>query len=239
VVVQAILPGAQASSSTLVLVGTDGIWSLGQLTPNQQVAIPVRIFASPSAAGTLISLTVTSSYIDLGYKPKQQINYLGIIARGNVNLVVLGTSTFPTNVTEGTPFSLTVSFINLGTTTAQSVIFTPNGTGGIQPSSTDKIFVGDLAVNIPSSFTIPYKISNVTTGSYNVNLNYTYKDSLGGIYANTLEVPFKLVLSPISTTQNQSNNFGGLSQNLLLAAMAVVIVGAVVLYFRHRKSRSS
>jgi hypothetical protein len=153
-------------------------------------------------------------------------------------MLILGTSTFPSTVKSGTPFSLTVNFLNLGTTTAQSMIITPNGTSGLQPSSTDKIFLGDLAVNIPSSFTISYTAIDVTSGSYNVNLNYTYKDSLGGIFVDTLKVPFKLTVGTNITTQSQGDALGGILPYISLVA-ASTIVTAGLLYLRRRRARSN
>jgi hypothetical protein len=245
--VQLTLPGAQAGSSSVILVGSDGIWSFGRLEPGQEQVVPLALFVNPNVSGSVISITVTSAYTDMGYKPEQKINYLGMIVRGSVNLVILGTSTFPTTVTPGQPFSLTINFINLGTATAQSVLLTPSGTGTIRPTSSDNIFLGDLAVNVPSSFTISYSTAvGVTSGRYNVTLGYTYKDSLGGTFANTLNVPFTLTIGANATGGGQGGQgtggqgrfglFGTPLPLIVTIIIVAVIAVAVILYIRRRRS---
>jgi len=237
------LPGVQGSAAPLALIGSDGTWFLGRLAPGEERTIPLNIFATPAASGSVMSLTITSSYTDMNYKVKQQTNYLGVIVRGNVDLVILDTSTYPPQITPGKAFSLTVDFINLGTATAQSVIVTPNGTGGVQPVSLDKVFLGDLPINVPSSFTLTYTAANVTSGTYGVSLEYSYKDSLGQKLVGYMDVPMRLTIETNATSgssgQAQSPPlFAAISFFLPIIIILVVVIVAVYLYRRHRKSGS-
>ncbi len=231
--VQLALPSTQ----TLILMGSDGIWSVGRLEPGQEFTAPLRVFAGPAASGTTTVLTVTSTYSDMGYKTKQQVNSLGMIVRGSVNLTILGTSTFPTSITSGTPFSLTVNFINQGTATAQSVIFIPGTTSNLQPLSKDKIFLGDLGVNIPSSLTISYRAINVTSGNQNMALDYSFKDSLGSSFSGSLNVTFPLAVIARNTTGSGTSQpeQRDIPPLLPFVVAGAIVIAGVAIFYRRRK----
>lgn len=202
--------------------------------------IPLKIFVSPTASGTLTTFTMSTSYTDANLRSKQQVNYLGMIVRGVVDLVVLDTSTFPSQITLGKPFSITVSLINLGTTTAQSVMVSPSENQGLQPAGYDKIFLGDLAVNVPSSFTLTYSAINITTGKYVLNLEYTYRDNLGQKLKGTLNVPVNIVVSTTNATSNSSptgiTSLIAFNPTYIVIALIVVAIVVSFIYFKKRRS---
>ncbi|MEM2093867.1 MAG: hypothetical protein QXI32_01050 [Candidatus Bathyarchaeia archaeon] len=237
--VQLAFPSTQLGSQALTLLGSDGMWSFGKLEPGGEARAALKIFAAPAASGNTATLTVTSSYVDMGYKPKQQVSYLGIIVRGSVNLTVLGTSTFPTSITPGAPFSLTINFINLGTATAQSVIFTPSETSCLKPLSKDRIFLGDLTVNTPSSMTISYRAINVTSGEQNISLPYTFKDSLGCSFSDSLKVTFYLNVATETSPKTVAPSWiqaGNIQATILMTAIVALVVAGLVILFKRRKT---
>ncbi|MCX8181838.1 MAG: hypothetical protein N3D12_01840 [Candidatus Methanomethyliaceae archaeon] len=239
-VVSLTIPGAQSVTTSMALLGSDGSWYIGNLHPGESAIIPLKIFVSPSASGTLTTFTVTTSYTDVNLKSKQQVNYLGMVVRGVVDLVVLDSSTFPSQITLGKPFSITVSLINLGTTTAQSVMVTPSASQGLQPSGYDKVFLGDLAVNVPSSFTLTYSATNITTGKYALNLEYSYRDNLGQKLTGILNVPVNIVVS--TTNASSTNSSTGSTSAVMLnpiyitIVLVLVVIAAVFIYFKKRRS---
>ncbi len=238
-ILQLSLPGGQTGSSPLTLLGSDGSWSLGSLAPGEERIIPLRIFAAPSASGISTSLSVTASFTD-NNSAKQQTRSMGVLVKGSVDFVILDSTTYPQKVEPGGPFSMTVTIINLGTSAAQSVIVYPNGTSTLQPSSGDKIFLGDLAVNVPSSFTINYLPQNASSGTYVIPVRYDYKDSLGQMNTATLDVPLQLVVEAKSSG-------GGQPQQSPLALVVsfwpylvifAVAVGGLLLFRRRSRNRS-
>ncbi|MGQ9760040.1 MAG: COG1361 S-layer family protein [Candidatus Methanomethylicaceae archaeon] len=235
--VSVTLPGAQSVTAPMALIGSDGSWYIGKLQPGESVVIPIKIFASPSASGSVTSMVVTTSYTDAYLKSKQQTNYLGLIVRGTVDLVILDTSTYPSQITLGKPFSITVSIINLGTTTAQSVVIMPETTQNLQPLG-EKIFLGDLAVNVPSSFTLSYTATNITSGVYTLNLEHSYRDSLGQKLTGYLNVPVNIVVGSqniaSTTTSTYPSSLFVWYLPYVVVMVSVIIVGVV--YFKRRRS---
>ncbi|MCQ5341237.1 MAG: hypothetical protein NO483_06010 [Candidatus Methanomethylicia archaeon] len=214
---------------SVILLDSDGNWYIDELKPGENITIPLKLFASPSSSGLLTTFTFSISYIDTNLKNKQQISNIGMIIRGVVNIIVLDSSVFPSQITIGKPFSITVSIINLGTTTAQSVMIYPSESNGLKPVSYDKIFLGDLSVNTPSSFTISYYATNITSGRYILNLEYTYKDNLGQSFKGILNVPVNILISTNTTQVKTSSEF---SFNIIYPIIIIIIVIALVVILR-------
>jgi len=229
------------SSSPFILVGDDGSWILDDMAPGESKSIPVRIFSSPSAAGSMTAFTLTTYYTDSLAKAKQESKSIGIIVRGTIDLLVLDTSTFPANVTLGKTFSISVNLINLGTSTAQSMIVTPFSNGSLNPVGSTKIFLGDVIVNVPSSFTMSFVGYNISSGVYDIPVTYTYKDSLGQRLDGALSVPIRINVSNSTGTDSMAAQSGPLSFLLAswpyIAVLAAVSAG-VILFLRYRKSWS-
>jgi hypothetical protein len=214
---------------SVILLDSDGNWYIDELKPGESITIPLKLFASPSSSGLLTTFTFSISYIDTNLKNKQQISNIGMIIRGVVDIIVLDSSVFPSQITIGKPFSITVSIINLGTTTAQSVMIYPSESNGLKPVSYDKIFLGDLSVNTPSSFTISYYATNITSGRYILNLEYTYKDNLGQSFKGILNVPVNILISTNTTQVKTSSEF---SFNIIYPIIIIIIVIALVVVLR-------
>jgi hypothetical protein len=214
---------------SVILLDSDGNWYIDELKPGESITIPLKLFASPSSSGLLTTFTFSISYIDTNLKSKQQISNIGMIIRGVVDIIVLDSSVFPSQITIGKPFSITVSIINLGTTTAQSVMIYPSESNGLKPVSYDKIFLGDLSVNTPSSFTISYYATNITSGRYILNLEYTYKDNLGQSFKGILNVPVNILISTNTTQVKTSSEF---SFNIIYPIIIIIIVIALVVILR-------
>ncbi|NHV45844.1 MAG: hypothetical protein HA493_04335 [Candidatus Verstraetearchaeota archaeon] len=217
---------------SVILLDSDGNWYIDELKPGESITIPLKLFASPSSSGLLTTFTFSISYIDTNLKSKQQISNIGMIIRGVVNIIVLDSSVFPSQITIGKPFSITVSIINLGTTTAQSVMIYPSESNGLKPVSYDKIFLGDLSVNTPSSFTISYYATNITSGRYILNLEYTYKDNLGQSFKGILNVPVNILISTNTTQVKTSSEF---SFNIIYPIIIIIIIALVVILRKLRK----
>jgi hypothetical protein len=241
--VQAVLtmPPSGVSGLPMVLQQSDGRWFFNTIIANSTINILADVYVSPSASGIAYQTSLTLSYYDSLGRAKQDIRYFGLIAKGFPDIVVLDTSTFPVNVTRGNTFSLTVTVINLGTATAQSVIILPNGTADLQPVSTDKLFIGDLPVDVPSSFTLSYIAGNISSFAYLLNLAFNYTDSLGQKQIGHLAIPLALTIATNASTSTDQSNQQPLLDIIMfyLPIIAIIAVVIIVAYFymRHRRSR--
>ncbi|MDI9644695.1 MAG: hypothetical protein QFX35_05700, partial [Candidatus Verstraetearchaeota archaeon] len=155
---------------------------------------------------------------------------------------VLETSTFPQNVTPGKPFSVSVTVINIGSAPAKSAILYPSGDGAIRPASGDKVFIGDIAVDVPSSFTLSMVGENLSSGAYQITIPYTYKDSLGQIRESSLPVLLNLRVAEASNGAQQPAKPGYVSfleaYWIYILAAAVLILALAAIYLTRRKRGS-
>lgn len=230
------------SGSPFVLLGQDGSWLLGEMAIGETRSLPIDIYTSPSAAGNVVSVSVSVSYTDPLAKSKQETKQIGIIVRGLVDIYVMDSSTFPSTITVGKAFSASINIINLGTSSAEGMLAFPQSSDNLTSLSAERIFLGDVEVNIPTSLTISYVSSNITNGTYPISIPYTYKDSLGGWVNGTLTVPLKLTVLNGTENQAATNGSGGIGSLLetywwVLAIAIVVIVVAIYFLVSRRKTQ--
>jgi len=233
----------QGANSQYTLIGSDGRYSINNLASGASAVIPLQIFVLPSASGTVSYFSVTTSYTDLNYKAKQQTNNLGFLVAGSVELLIISTTTYPQNITLGQPFTITINLINIGTTTAQSMILFPNGTRTIKPFLNQTRFLGDISVNVPSSVSLSYIAQNTSSGIQNLNLEYKYRDNLGRTITSHLDVQVRLTVATSNSASNPTSTDGNLkilaqyARELLvpIIIIAAAVIGGVILIRRRRK----
>lgn len=229
-----------SSPSSIVLIGSDGTWALGNMGPGEERAVNLSVYVPASASGSITALSASIYYTDQMLRSRQESKQLGLLVKGEVSLVVLETSTFPQNVTPGKAFSVSVTMINIGSAPAKSAILKPSGNGALRPASTDRIFIGDIAVDVPSSFTLSMVGDNITSGSYVLNLSYTYKDSLGQIQESSLLVPLTIRVAEASNGSQQPSQpayalfLGAYWPYIAGGAAAAVALAAIYMMRRKR-----
>lgn len=230
-----------SSASPFVLIGQDGSWYFDAVSAGESLIIPVDVFTSPSASGSVATVSVALSYTTPLDSTKQETKVIGLIIRGTVDIYVLGSSTFPSAITPGKTFSASVNIINLGSSSAQGLLVYPQSTDDLTAVSTASIFLGDVDVNIPTSLTLSYLAGNITNGTYSITIPYSYKDSLGEWMNGTLTVPLKLAVSSGTekpSADGGSNGIVGILYSYwwLIVAVAVVSMALAYALFRRRKS---
>lgn len=224
------------NTQSIAILGPSGPWTIDSLDPGESYTITLKFFVATSTTGQTYSIPITVSYTDLDYRQKTDSFEVGVIVYGSVSITPLDSSTYPQRVTPGKTFSITSTVINLGTTTAQSVMIMPKANAYMKPLSNATIFVGDLSVNVPSSITITYVAGDVANQTYPVVLEYSYRISTSQVYTNELTIPVKISLQGQVTTsasepQQETNR---LFEYAVVAASVVVILSVVYLVRKRR-----
>lgn len=258
VTLQVAMPGSQVSSSSssslssltgitgstssasLVLIGADGSWSLGDLGPGEEREVSMSILATPRSAGSVTSITVSTSYTDKFYDAKQESKSIGLLVQGIVDINILQASTYPVNITDGKSFSLSVNIINLGTSNANGMLIIPAAIDHLSPKTSEKLFVGDVETNMPVSFTVSYLPTGISSGQYTIPISFTYKDDLGQRLDGTLNVPVTITVSTGESNGDSSGTTTSSIISLLIAnwyylAIAVILIVAMAAILRMRK----
>jgi hypothetical protein len=87
----------------------------------------MSILATPRSAGSVTSITVSTSYTDKFYDAKQESKSIGLLVQGIVDITVLQASTYPVNITDGKSFSLSVKHNQSGDIQRQRHAHHPRG----------------------------------------------------------------------------------------------------------------
>jgi hypothetical protein len=113
-----------------------------------------------------------------------------VVSRGIIDIKVTDFTTIPERPSPGQIFSVTVTLTNMGTITASAVTATPVQTQNIRVFGSRSIFIGDMQVNSPTTFTVTLITSNNTSpGRYEIPIQLTYYDNLRTLYTVNISIP--------------------------------------------------
>ena len=228
------------NTQSIALIGTSGPWNIDGIDPGKSYDIPIKLFITTAATGATYNIPVSVSYIDSDYRQKQDTHEIGVVVFGSVAITALDASTYPPKITPGKTFSITSTIINLGTTTAQSVIITPKTNPYMKPLSNSTMFIGDLSVNVPSSITMTYIAGDVKNQTYPIEVEYSYRLSTSQTYSEKITIPVRITLMSQteqsgSTTPQPQQQTSPLMQYLPIpAALSIVLVVAYIILSRRR-----
>lgn len=228
------------NTQSIALIGTSGPWNIAGIEPGKSYDVPVKFFITTAATGATYNLPVTVSYVDSDYRQKQDTHEIGVVVFGSVAVTALDSSTYPAKITPGKTFSITSTIINLGTTTAQSVIITPKTNPYMKPFSNSTMFIGDLSVNVPSSITMTYIAADIKNQTYPIEVEYSYRLSTSQTYSEKITIPVRItVLSQTeqtgTTTPQPQQQTNPLIQYLPIPSLVgIALVVAYIILGRRR-----
>ncbi len=207
----------------------------GVVTPmNLQVYVPSTMY-------TTVQASVAILYTDFYGVTGQEVRNVGLLARGVVDMKLVDFTVIPVEVEPGKLFSVTSTMTNLGTITAYAVSATPVIEDvPFEMFGAETVFIGDVQVNIPTTFTVSFMASDVAApGGYDLQLNIRYMDNLRTVHTTVVSIPVKVVALSVEPSTNQaSEGVWGLVQNVLgyvAAGVLMLIVGYAV--GRRRRSK--
>jgi hypothetical protein len=222
--------------SPLVIQG-DNQFTFEYIPPGDTALISVEIYAPESSIGATYSGTISINYQD-DYGESYSRDYpLGMIIRGQIELLVYGKTFNPQPARPGLTVSITATILNKGNTAARYVnaSILPNAVLGLTSEST--VYIGEVEENAPSPFTLTSIVNNNTQdGTFPFVVSITYKDDQ--YVDHSLNVTFNLVVEKANEGQNGSQDTSGfLGPYSESALILLILLGAsviiILLYRRH------
>lgn len=219
----------------LALIGSDGKWSIGSLPPKTSISIPIEVYVPPLDL-TTAQATATITYIDPYGATKTELRTLGLLVRGIVDIKLVGYTVVPEKPVIGQPFSITLTITNTGTTTARAVSAQPLIGEGITTLGSQTVFVGDLGVNTPTSFTLTFMaLNNTKPGLHLLNVNVNYTDNLRVVHTNTFTLSFDVErIAPTRAPRTEGLQVYAWIQPLIIYA-ALILIGFTAGYLVKRR----
>jgi len=202
------------------------ISQVDQLLPGESFFVDAKVFDPPTSTASTI-LQANIKYYDTQNNLKQEIRSIGLLSQGLIDLQMVDFSVLPEKPTIGQIFSVTVTLTNIGTIVSSAVIATPNLPPGFKMFGSKSIFIGDMQVNVPTTFTLSILISNVTKpGTYQIPVELTYFDNLRNQHVVTRNITVD-VYEKTASTQTSARPQG--SEFNVLSIASYTIVGVVML----------
>jgi hypothetical protein len=144
-----------------------------------------------------------------------------------IDIKVTDFSVIPEQITPGRIFSITGTITNIGTITASAVTATPHLPEGFIMFGSRSVFIGDMQVNTPTTFTLSIQATNATKpNSYQIPVELSYNDNLRNPLSTTLSVPVDIqekTTTTTTTTGTTTSSWGimSISPYIIVAAIAL------------------
>jgi hypothetical protein len=167
----------------------EGLVQVGDLTPGQETRLVNSLFI-PSDSPTSIAIPLTITYYGQDNIQKTENRQVGALVRGVITFELVSYTILPERPAPGQPFSVTIVLVNTGTVKAASTSVTLTPDRQFRSFGQSRTFLGDVAVNTPTSVTFSLTLGNATQpGIVRLPLTITYRDNLGANHSAELTVP--------------------------------------------------
>lgn len=210
------------------------------LKPNETREYRVRIYVPATAAAATTTIGVMLSYLDteLGLVTTDSLSF-SMLLRGFIELKMVDYAAVPKSPRPGQPFSITVTLTNTGTSTAYAAYAFPVTRGlPLETFGPKSVYIGNVEVNIPTTFTINLMLHNTTLSELKIPVTITYMDNLRTLQNVTYELHVEVSSQP--TTQEAIGEGRGiidLTSILTVALPAAAAAGLGAFLFRRFRKR--
>jgi len=226
--------GSFTSGTSMIIIGGDGSWSLGTMSPGAKASFTADIYVSPSAVGTLTELSFTFTYVEGGTDTFMRKS----IGMSVANKVLTGASLYPHfstfELVAGANNTLSLIIDNVGNTPATNVsiiLSMPGASSSSVDTSSTASLISSLTgstASLPSSGSTQFMLT-ATTGGWNVThisagqsisipiTIYASPNSMGSIFQFSVALAFndnltyvdetKYVYANVPTIATSSSNF--------------------------------
>ncbi len=229
------MPSSLTSGTSMILLGSDGSWSFGTLSPGAKATFVANIYVSPSAVGTLIELSFTFTYVEGGTDTYAMKSIGMSVANKELTRASLSPrfSTFELKAGTNNTFMLIVDNVGNTDATNVSIILSMPGASSSTPdlSSSSLSLLTDMSSSMTSltgSSSTQFMLT-ATNGGWNVTrikageslsipiILYASPDAMGSIFQFSVALSYndnltyrdetKYVYAMVPTIATSSNNF--------------------------------
>ena len=213
-----------------------------RLGPGESKRIETEVYVPSTTTATTGTLTIATAYVDEElWLSQSENNIVSILLRGLIEISLTDIAIIPATPVVGSPFSITITVTNIGTTTAYAAYAIPSledlplRTFG--PIST---YIGNIEINLPTTFTINLQLLNTTQSRITLSVTLSYLDNLRTTHAATFNVQVNVGSPTGSSSQTIEQRRLLLPVSGLFIGIAAVVITAVVLILvlkRRRKAK--
>jgi len=225
--------------SPLVIHGNSS-WTFKSVVPNQELTVPVVIYAPKAAIGNTFTGTLTISYDDEYGNSYTETHNIGFVVRGQVSLVAYDWTIMPNPVSPGGKVSISATLLNKGTATAMFVNVSIQPNEILILSQESSSYVGEVEENSPVPFTVAaYVKSGVQNGTYPVTIIVTYTDDLfeEHVFKITAEITVQKSSGEETESEEEVSFLDLLYHGGLTILISIVALIAIIVIYLRRSSK--
>ncbi|MFX0202923.1 MAG: COG1361 S-layer family protein [Candidatus Hodarchaeota archaeon] len=183
----------------LILMGMDNQLYVEQLLAQSSTEFNITIYAPEAALGYTYPVAVTLIFKDHMEVVQMELNQLGLMVIGEIDLLIYDLNLFPPEVPINSNVTVSGSLLNRGNVEAMYVNVTVVGDAHFRTTAMSTYYVGQVDPNAPIPFALTALLQEgVGEGTYPLTILIEYKDNYGGHYTLTkttsiLVIPAKQV----------------------------------------------
>jgi len=168
-------------------------WVIESVKPEDEILIPLQLYAPETMIGSTISGSLTVNYEDGNGTAYVDTYPFSLVVDGRVDLVAYDLSLSPSTVSPGDTVTFTATLLNRGNVPALFTNVSIQGSTVLDLTSESSSYIGEVDVNSPVPFTLIANVkSGVANGSYPLTVTVTYQDSRYRSHTMTLNVEFNV-----------------------------------------------
>ncbi|MEM1549107.1 MAG: hypothetical protein QXO74_01935 [Candidatus Methanomethylicia archaeon] len=227
-----------STDAILKVFGTSTTY-VERIKPGQIMEIPMEIYV-PLTTSATGSLTIVVSYYDTEKQiSRSETNQFTILLKGFIEITLTDVTIIPSSPRPGSPFSITITITNTGTSTAYATHAIPILENlPIQPFGSRSVYIGNVDVNMPTTFTLNLQLLNTTQSQVKLPVMLRYMDNLR--YISNVIFNITINISPAITTTTTTQSRGTITTiitNPITIISTIIIVAVIIgmIIMRRRK----
>jgi len=212
------------------------------LSPKESKRFETEIYVPPATTLTSAALTATYMYVDSNLLITQsRSQQLSVLLRGLIEVSLTDLAVIPSAPVPGSPFSITMTVTNVGTTAAYAASGMPVLEGlPLKTFGPKSVYIGNIEANLLTTFTLNMRLENTTAKEITLPVVLSYMDNLRSLHNVTFSVPIEIGVPKGSSPGPGQWGFEilGIPLNSFVVVIAVVAVTAVAVIVLRRRGKT-
>jgi len=211
------------------------------LNPKENKRFETEIYVPSATTVTAATLTATSKYVDSNLLiTRSRSQQLSVLLRGLIEVSLTDLAVIPSAPVPGSPFSITLTVTNVGTTAAYAASAIPVSEGlPLRTFGPKSVYIGNIEANLPTTFTLNMRLENTTAKEITLPVVLSYMDNLRSLHNVTFSVPIEIGVPTGSLPRPGQSGFEilGIPLSTFVIVIAIVAVTAVAVKVLRRRGK--
>lgn len=223
--------------SNIAILGSDNTWFLGEIKPNQEIEIPVRIYAPKEAVGISFQATIELKYRDENELEWIETRKIGFTVIGYIDLQLVSLAISPSQIQVGEKLTISGSIRNDGIAEARGIKITVSSEDDILEEMGEKtIYIGSLSSGSQAPFSVSFNIKDSTPpGKYILRITASYKDELEKKYTVTWPVNITVIQKMPERPEGKGLGPEFSLQLVIMFSIVSFMLGSILTFLIYRK----